>query len=66
MEKAKSTYVPMKYIPRGKVTHQMANGEIRDSVKGYITSDEQIPEPARTILNNMLLGRYMNQEDKIN
>ncbi|WP_304509233.1 hypothetical protein [Anaerotignum sp.] len=43
---------------RGKVTHVMANGEVRDSVAGYLTSADQLPETARRIIRGMMLGEY--------
>lgn len=47
---------------KGKITHVMANGEIRDSVAGYVTSVDQLPETAKRLLSDMLQGKY-NKND---
>ncbi len=48
-----------------RITHVMANGEVRDSVTGYITSVEQLPETARRLFSEMLQGKHQkNNSDK--
>lgn len=42
---------------KAKITHVMANGEVRDSVAGYVTRADQLPETARRLLSDMLQGK---------
>ncbi len=50
---------------KGKITHVMANGEVRDSVAGYLTSVDQLPETARRLLTDMFQGKHQrNDSDK--
>lgn len=46
---------------KGKVTHIMANGEVRDSVVGYLTSVDQLPEAARRLLSDMFQGKHQKK-----
>ncbi|MDD4844678.1 MAG: hypothetical protein PHU31_10170 [Anaerotignum sp.] len=47
---------------RGEITHVMASGEVRDSVTGYVTSVEQLPESARRLLYEMLQGKHQKDD----
>lgn len=47
---------------KGKITHIMANGEVRDSVAGYLTSIDQLPEPARRLLTDMFQGKHQKND----
>lgn len=47
---------------KGKITHIMANGEVRDSVAGYLTSVDQLPDTARRLLTDMFQGKYQKKE----
>ncbi|NCC15817.1 MAG: hypothetical protein EOM28_05630 [Clostridia bacterium] len=47
---------------KGKITHVMADGEVRDSVSGYVTSVDQLPETARRLLGDMLQGNYKKKD----
>lgn len=42
---------------KGKITHVMANGEVRNSVAGYLKSVDQLPETARRLLCDILQGK---------
>ncbi|WP_352399194.1 hypothetical protein [Anaerotignum sp.] len=45
---------------KGKMTHFMANGEVRNSVRGYVTREDQLPETARRLLCNMFQENTTN------
>ncbi len=47
---------------KGKITHIMANGEVRDSLAGYLTNADQMPEPARRLLNDMFQGKHQKND----
>lgn len=46
----------------GNIVHIMANGEVRDSVAGYVTSVDQLPETARRLFYQMLQGKNEKNE----
>ncbi len=49
----------------GKITHVMANGEVRDSVAGYVKSVDQLPETARRLLYDMIQGKCKKNDTDI-
>lgn len=48
---------------KGKITHVMANGEIRNSVAGYVTSPDQLPETARRLFCDMFQRNCKKSEN---
>lgn len=41
---------------KAKITHIMADGSVRDSVKGYLTSADQLPPVVRGIIRDIMLA----------
>lgn len=39
-----------------RVTHRMANGEVRSSVRGYLQSPDQLPETAQRLISEMIVS----------
>ena len=45
-----------KEVPPPTVTHIMADGSIRTSLKGYLKSFDQLPETAQRLISQLMLG----------
>lgn len=45
-----------KELPPPTITHIMADGSVRTSLKGYLKSFDQLPETAQRLISQMMLG----------